>query len=339
LNENNDVLKIALPSDGEMYQSTLDFLKNSGMSVKRGSSRQYLGSLQGVDNVIVLFQRVADISSKIEQGSADLGIVGLDRFEEFKIDDGNAFVVCEDLDYSNCKLVIAVPQGWIDVSAMTDLSDLALEFKHTGRELRVATKYPRLTSKFFYQNGINYFKTIPSSGTLEVSPLMGFSDIIVDITSTGTTLRENQLKPIADGTLIESQSCLIASLNTLSDNPLKLDTARKFITRIEGYLEGKDYYNINFDLVANSEEEAANTFLDSVQINGFQGPRVSRIYNSDGKKCYSLMIVLRKRDLHVVTDNLREIGASNIIVNKPDYVFNGDSTLYKQLMANISGEI
>ena len=163
MNDKSEVLKIALPSDGEMYQATLDFLKNSGMSVKRGSSRQYLGSLQGLENVTVLFQRVADISSKIEEGSADLGIVGLDRFEEFRIDDGNAFVVAKDLDYSNCKLVIAVPQGWIDVSAMSDLSDLALEFKHTGRELRVATKYPRLTSKFFYQNGINYFKTIYSN--------------------------------------------------------------------------------------------------------------------------------------------------------------------------------
>ena len=229
MNDKSEVLKIALPSDGEMYQATLDFLKNSGMSVKRGSSRQYLGSLQGLENVTVLFQRVADISSKIEEGSADLGIVGLDRFEEFRIDDGNAFVVAKDLDYSNCKLVIAVPQGWIDVSAMSDLSDLALEFKHTGRELRVATKYPRLTSKFFYQNGINYFKTIYSSGTLEVSPLMGFSDIIVDITSTGTTLRENQLKPIADGTIIESQACLIASLNsesnyvTINTNPVNID--------------------------------------------------------------------------------------------------------------------
>jgi ATP phosphoribosyltransferase len=291
-----------------MYQATLDFLKNSGVSVKRGSSRQYLGSLQGLDNVTVLFQRVADISSKIEDGSADLGIVGLDRFEEFKIDDGNAFVVCEDLDYSNCKLVIAVPQGWIDVSAMSDLSDLALEFKHTGRELRVATKYPRLTSKFFYQNGINYFKTIYSSGTLEVSPLMGFSDIIVDITSTGTTLRENQLKTIADGTIIESQACLIASTRSLINEPEKLNSARKFIAMIEGYLEGKDYYNVTFNLNADNEEDAANTFMNSITTNGFQGPRISRIYTNNGSSSYSLTIVLKSENLQVVTDNLREIG-------------------------------
>ncbi len=338
MNDKSEVLKIALPSDGEMYQATLDFLKNSGMSVKRGSSRQYLGSLQGLDNVTVLFQRVADISSKIEEGSADLGIVGLDRFEEFRIDDGNAFVVAKDLDYSNCKLVIAVPQGWIDVSAMSDLSDLALEFKHTGRELRVATKYPRLTSKFFYQNGINYFKTIYSSGTLEVSPLMGFSDIIVDITSTGTTLRENQLKPIVDGTIIESQACLIASANSLDNEPHKLDSARKFIARIEGYLEGKDYFTVTFNLDANNEEDAANTFLNSVTINGFQGPRVSRIFTINGNSTYSLAIVLKRKDLQVVTDNLREIGASNIIVNKPDYVFEGESNLFTKLMNNITGK-
>ena len=338
MNDKSEVLKIALPSDGEMYQATLDFLKNSGVSVKRGSSRQYLGSLQGLENVTVLFQRVADISSKIEDGSADLGIVGLDRFEEFKIDDGNAFVVCEDLDYSNCKLVIAVPQGWIDVSAMSDLSDLALEFKHTGRELRVATKYPRLTSKFFYQNGINYFKTIYSSGTLEVSPLMGFSDIIVDITSTGTTLRENQLKTIADGTIIESQACLIASTRSLINEPEKLNSARKFIAMIEGYLEGKDYYNVTFNLNADNEEDAANTFMNSITTNGFQGPRISRIYTTNGSSSYSLTIELKRKNLQVVTDNLREIGASNIIVNKPDYVFDGESNLFTKLMNNISGK-
>ena len=338
MNDKSEVLKIALPSDGEMYQATLDFLKNSGMSVKRGSSRQYLGSLQGLENVKVLFQRVADISSKIEDGSADLGIVGLDRFEEFRIDDGNAFVVAKDLDYSNCKLVIAVPQGWIDVTAMSDLSDLALEFKHTGRELRVATKYPRLTSKFFYQNGINYFKTIYSSGTLEVSPLMGFSDIIVDITSTGTTLRENQLKPIADGTIIESQACLVASLSSLSNHPEKLDSARKFITRIEGYLEGKDYFNVTFNLNADNEEDAANTFFSSVDIEGLQGPRISRIYNTNGNSAYNLSIVLKRKDLQVVTDTLTGIDASNIIVNKPDYVFDVESNLFTQLINKISGK-
>ena len=79
-------------------------------------------------------------------------------------------------------------------------------------------------------------KWIPVESSIEYfSYLSGFSDIIVDITSTGTTLRENQLKPIVDGTIIESQACLIASANSLDNEPHKLDSARKFIARIEGY--------------------------------------------------------------------------------------------------------
>ena len=97
------------------------------------------------------------------------------------------------------------------------------------------------------------------------------------------------------------------------------------------------YYSYNV-ADANNEEDAANTFLNSVTINGFQGPRVSRIFTINGNSAYSLAIVLKRKDLQVVTDNLREIGGSNIIVNKPDYVFDGESNLFTKLMNNITGK-
>ena len=103
-------------------------------------------------------------------------------------------------------------------------------------------------------------------------------------------------------------------------------------------MEGKDYFTVTFILDAINEEDAANTFLNSVTINGFQGPRVSRIFTINGNSAYSLAIVLKRKDLQVVTDNLREIGASNIIVNKPDYVFDGESNLFTKLMNNITGK-
>ena len=137
-----ETLRLAIPSDGEMYESTLGFLSECGMSVSRGNFRHYMGQLSSLSDVVVLFQRAADITSKVEEGSADIGIVGLDRFAEYKLDDGESLTILDDLSYSRCKLVTAVPQGWLDVSEMADLADLAAEFRERGRDLRVATKYP-----------------------------------------------------------------------------------------------------------------------------------------------------------------------------------------------------
>ena len=168
-----ETLRLAIPSDGEMYESTLGFLSECGMSVSRGNFRHYMGQLSSLSDVVVLFQRAADITSKVEEGSADIGIVGLDRFAESKLDDGESLTIIDDLSYSRCKLVTAVPQGWLDVSEMADLADLAAEFRERGRDLRVATKYPRSTQRFFFSRGIYYFTLVQSSGSLEAAPSHG----------------------------------------------------------------------------------------------------------------------------------------------------------------------
>ena len=234
-------LRLVVPSDGEMYESTLGFLSDCGLRVSRGNARRYVGRMMGFDNVVVLFQRAADITSKVEEGSADIGIVGLDRFEEYNLDDGDAFIILDNLNYSSCDLVIAVPEGWIDVTEMNDLADLAVDFRDKGRELRVATKYPKLTSKFFFDLGIYYFTIVQSSGSLEAAPIMGFADVIVDISATGTTLRENQLKTLSDGTMLRSQACLIGNRASLGVSKMKLDLTRQIVGRIESYLESKGY--------------------------------------------------------------------------------------------------
>ena len=234
-------LRLVVPSDGEMYESTLGFLSDCGLRISRGNSRRYVGQMTGFDDIVVLFQRAADITSKVEEGSADIGIVGLDRFDEYSLDDGDAFMILDNLNYSSCDLVIAVPEGWIDVTEMNDLADLAVDFRDKGRELRVATKYPKLTSKFFFDLGIYYFTIVQSSGSLEAAPIMGFADLIVDISATGTTLRENQLKTLSDGTMLKSQACLIGNRASLGVSKIKMDLTRQIIERIKTYLESNGY--------------------------------------------------------------------------------------------------
>lgn len=325
------LLRLAIPSDGEMYDTTLSFFRECGISVRRGNSRRYTGDLHSLPDVLVLFQRASDITSKIEEGSADIGIVGLDRFRESHVDDGEALIIADDLGYSQCELVLAVPQSWMDVSEVADLGDLALEFREKGRTLRVATKYPRITQRFFFSHGINYFTIVESSGTLEAAPLMGFADVIVDITSTGTTLRENQLKTIADGSLLRSQACLIGNRTTLQNSERKQETARYMIERIEAYIEARQYFGITANIQGGSATEVASAILKRPNLAGLNGPTISPVYTSEGDDWYAASVVVPHASLQESIDYFRSIGGVGISVVQPRYVYHGESSIYRNL--------
>ena len=109
--------------------------------------------------------------------------------------------------------MVAVPDVWLDVDTMADLDDVAADFRQRhGRRLRIATKYWRLTQQFFSQkHGIQVYRIVESLGATEGAPAAGLADVIVDITTTGSTLRANHLKVLADGVILKSQACLVAS--------------------------------------------------------------------------------------------------------------------------------
>ena len=106
-----------------------------------------------------------------------------------------------------------MPDVWLDVDTMADLDDVAADFRQRhGRRLRIATKYWRLTQQFFSQkHGIQVYRIVESLGATEGAPAAGLADVIVDITTTGSTLRANHLKVLADGVILRSQACLVAS--------------------------------------------------------------------------------------------------------------------------------
>ena len=202
-------LRLLLPSDGDLHQPTLDFMRDCGLSVRRPNARRYTASVPALPGVEVLFQRTADITAKVEEGSAELGITGMDRLLEYRENERRAAVLMDNLGFGRCDLVLAVPDVWLDVTSLADLADLALEFRQEGKQLRIATKYPRLLSSFLYDRGINYFTLAPASGTLEAAPVAGYADLIADLTATGATLRENRLKTLEEGTILSSQACLL----------------------------------------------------------------------------------------------------------------------------------
>ena len=181
----NSPLRLSIPSSGALAKPALDLLRACGLGVLRTNSRTYTAEIPALPGVAVSFQRGSDITQKIDEGSADLGIVGKDRFLESRRVDGETRVIIE-LGFGRSQLVLGVPDAWVDVTSIADISELSMEFRAEGSDLKIATKYPRLVERHLLASGVNYFSLVQSSGTLEVAPAMGFADIIADITESGT---------------------------------------------------------------------------------------------------------------------------------------------------------
>ena len=328
----NGRMRMAIPSDGEMFEPTQRFLDECGLGVFRTSLRRYTATMPSVPGVEVIFQRTADITAQVEEGNADLGFVGYDRFCEHRLEDGDSLLIMQDLGFGRCELVIGVPDAWVDVSAMADLADLAVEFRESGRELRIATKYPRLVQRFLFHHGANYFTLVPVTGALEAAPAIGYADLIADITASGTTLRENRLGRLSDGTILTSEGCLIGNRRLLRAHPEKLEAAREVIERIEAHRNAGGYQRITANVQGESEEGVAAKVLERPETAGLQGPTVARVFAPDGAPWYAVTVFVRKADLSAVVDHFRAIGGVSVTVSEADYVFGQESRAYRDLL-------
>ena len=227
-------LRLLLPSEGALSEGALNLLEKNNISVIKEKSRKYLGALKGMD-VDVLFQRSSDITEEVESGNGDLGIVGLDRYFEYRKNSYSTKVIIEDLGFGEAKLVLACPNSWLDVSYLSDLSDVAIQLRNKGMDLRIATKYPKLVRDFLKQAGVNYFILVSASGGFEAAPILGYADMIADITVTGTTIRDNDLKIIKDGIVFESQASLIGKKSLIPETLDSSKDLKKIINQILRY--------------------------------------------------------------------------------------------------------
>ncbi|NDJ77512.1 MAG: ATP phosphoribosyltransferase, partial [Chloroflexi bacterium] len=200
-------IRIALPSKGRMESETMDFLAGCGLNVNKLNPRQYTATLPALPDVQVLFQRARDIPPSVAAGDVDLGITGYDNLVEMVGEDSDSVIIIhEALGYGQCALVLAVPDEWDDVQTVRDLAD-----KANGSGLRVATKYTNAVTRFLAQAGTTNVRVVSADGALESAPIVGYADFIADLTSTGTTLRENRLRTLEDGTIIQSQAILFGN--------------------------------------------------------------------------------------------------------------------------------
>ncbi|ESX80969.1 ATP phosphoribosyltransferase [Mesorhizobium sp. LSHC412B00] len=208
------MITLAIPSKGRLKEQALEVLARAGLAVSLpGDERQYRARIDGAEGIEVAFLSASEIAGEIGQGSVDLGITGEDLLRENLADwEARAEIVAR-LGFGHADVVVAVPGIWLDVDTMADLDDVAADFRQRhGRRLRIATKYWRVTQQFFSQkHGIQVYRIVESLGATEGAPAAGLADVIVDITTTGSTLRANHLKVLADGVVLKSQACLVAA--------------------------------------------------------------------------------------------------------------------------------
>src|SRR4051812_45312739 len=163
-----DPIRLAIPSKGHLYEGIVGLLQTAGFKVRRASDRQYEATIVGQPRFHVVFMRPTDIVTQVQEGRCHLGVTGMDVYAEHAAEAEQTRVVIDDLGYGGCRLVVAVPESWIDVTHVIDLVDLTADFKAGGRTFRVSTKYPALTRSYFRKWGIYDYQLIDSEGALEL---------------------------------------------------------------------------------------------------------------------------------------------------------------------------
>ncbi|SVC15739.1 uncharacterized protein METZ01_LOCUS268593 [marine metagenome] len=232
MNYNNE-LRIALPSKGRLREGMDQLFLEKGVIFKNLiSDREYIGSIEEINNVLVYFLSAKEITNRLEEGSIHVGLTGDDLVQE-KIYNYEKRISKETkLNFGKAKLVVAVPNLWIDVVTMADLEEVCnIHRNKFSRRLRVATKYKNLTNQFFSKCGVVDYRTIESHGSTESAPFNGFSEIITDITSTGETLRANSLRVLEDGLILESSANIFKSLTADWDQSHN-ESLKNFLTKI-----------------------------------------------------------------------------------------------------------
>jgi len=229
-------LVIALPSKGRLMEKAQALFARAGYDISRiGHERGYRGAIDGLENAEVAFLSASEIAHHLREGKIDLGVTGEDLLRENIARLEETAQILTPLGFGHADVVVAVPESWLDCATMADLEEISEEFhaRH-GRRMRVATKYLRLTRRFFARHGVTGYRTVVSLGATEGAPAAGMAELIVDITSTGSTLRANHLKVLDDGVILRSQAVLAARNEAVADPRVRDMQARLSAVLKEG---------------------------------------------------------------------------------------------------------
>ena len=281
------MITIALPNKGRLSEKALGLFERAGLRAEFTSERALVAALGNEFRAI--FVRAADVPEFVADGAADAGVTGADLIAE----SGRQVETLLDLGFGRCRLAVAVPEG---------CGIGALEQVRAGS--RVATTFPRIASSFFAQAGIPV-EIAQVSGAAEIAPHLGVADVIVDLVSTGSTLRVNGLREVA--TVLESTARLIASREAWSD-PARRTSLEELVAALESVLraDGKRY------LMANVPRDR----LDEVKrvLPGISGPTIIEV--SDAGSWVAAHAVVDEDRVYQTIARLKRLGAEGILVTR-----------------------
>ena len=206
-------LILGIPSKGRLMEQASEYFAAYGMNFTRlGHERGYRGAVEGMPGIEIAYLSASEIARHLQLGRIHLGVTGEDLIREHIPDADERCHFLARLGFGRADVVVAAPDCWIDLEGVGDLEEIGAIFhRQHGRRLRVATKYMNLTRRFFAERGFASYRIVESLGATEGTPAAQTAEVIVDITTTGTTLRANHLKILADGVILRSEACLVAS--------------------------------------------------------------------------------------------------------------------------------
>lgn len=322
-------LIIALPSKGRLADRVDSLFERAGLRIYKPNQRQYTATIPSLPRTEIVYQRPRDILNQVEQGRADIGVTGHDIVAEHSEDSADVMVI-DRLGFGRCELLLAAPDSWIDVTSIADLADLSLRQQARGSQLRIATKFSNLTKSFLYRHGISHFLLVHAEGAMEAAPRMGYADMIADLSETGTTLRENHLRPIDGGTIFASEAVLIGNRRRLREAPAKLETLREMIELIEAHRRARQFVSLRANISGASVADVQDRILANPALSGTKGPGVVAVASPPGatQKWFETNLLVRTDLIHKTMQHLRALGGADIIVARPDYVFDETSATY-----------
>ncbi len=278
-------LKLAVPNKGRLNERTMDVLRQAGLDIENGAERKLYASVKNGGDMSVLFLRAQDIVRFVHSGAVDMGITGWDIVLETDLEVEKLI----DLGYGRCRLSVAVPEA-MGITSAADIPDGST----------VATSFPHMAGKYFAGLGKNV-NIITVSGAAEVTPHLGVADVIVDLVSSGSTLKTNKLIEIA--VIAESQAVLVASKKSL---PTKETEMRELASAIESVLAAEDKRYLMADVPVDMLDEARG-FLP-----GVAGPTVMNIAGRED--IVAIHVVVDKSLIYDSVNRLKRIGATGILI-------------------------
>lgn len=332
-NQRTDI-RLGLPSKGRLESEAMSFLAEAGLSVKKPNPRQFEATIPSMPGLTVLFQRAGDIAVSVRDGSVDFGITGWDTVAERGNGTKDVFTLHRELGFGHCTLNVIVPETWEDTHTMRDLVARRAAY---DRPLRVATKYPNLTETFLRDCGVPDTRLIRAEGTLEVAPAIGYADFIVDLVSTGTTLRDNRLRSLEDGQILSSQACLIANRQALRERPEVLTMARQLLEFVVAHLRAATHVSVFANIRGESPAAIAQRMFEQSLVGGLQGPTISSVITRQGGDWYAVHIVVSRVQLAQAIEELRSIGGSGVVVTPVSYIFEEEPEECQALLDIVEG--